>query len=143
MEKQLGYWDDVGVLHITADILAVCNEAAQGLSGDIVWSDYEYYKFGPGAETIQIFGLASDGSKIAYRLIVERVGDNLMTAEDEAPCYTTCSTLNCCSKCHIDIGGSCYCYTVQSGCSSGSCETRTFGWMGITEGFSNYCRNLF
>lgn len=143
MEKQLGHWDDVGALHITADILAICNEATQGLSGDIVWNDYEYHKFGPGAETIQIFGLASDGGKVSYRLIVERVGDNLMTADDSSPCYTTCEAATCCSRCRIDVAGSCYCGWVQSGCTSGACTTRTFGWMGISEGFSNYCRAMF
>lgn len=143
METQLGYWDDLGVLHITADILGVCNTATQELSGDILWESYEYHDFGSGEKTIQIYGTAPDHAKVVYRLIVSRSGNDLMTGDDSSPCYTTCTNLLCCDTCRISVSGTCYCSITQTGCSSGACETRTFGWMRVSGGFSNYCRAMF
>ena len=139
----LGYFDGSTPV-ITADILAVVNTATQELEGDVVWDDFAYEdSIESEGKTIQIYGTHQDGKKITYRLIVARGGDDIVTADDEAPCYTTCSVLLDCARCGISVAGACYCKVPSGNAECGFCETRTLTWMGVSGGFSNYCNARF
>lgn len=129
---------------ITADILGVVNTATQELEGDVIWSGFEYEdSTESGGKTIQIFGTCQDQSEVAYRLVVARDGDDLVTADDEAPCYTTCSNLLDCSRCGISVAGSCYCKVPSGNAECGFCEQKNITFMNVSGGFSNYCNSKF
>lgn len=139
----LGYFDGATPV-ITADILGVVNSATQELEGDIIWNDYAYEdSTESGGKTIQLYGQAQDSAPVTYRLIVDRVGDDIVTAEDEAPNVMTCTTLLDCSRCGISVAGNCYCKVPTGNAQCGFCEERNFTFMDISGGFSNYCNARF
>lgn len=135
----IGYFEN-NECYITEDILALVNTATQELSGDVIWNGFEYENSEEsGGKTIQIYGTHQDQSSVTYRLIVARIGDDLVMAEDESPCYTTCSNLLDCSRCGISVAGACYCKIPSGNAECGFCETRTLTFMNVSGGFSNYC----
>lgn len=136
----IGYYNGQ-VPTITADILAVVNEATQELSGNIIWDSFEYEdSLQSGHKMIQIFGQDNEATRVSYRLLVQRVGDDMETLDDEAPMNVTCTNILDCGKCGMTYDWVCYCKVPSGNAECGFCETRTYTWMG---GFSNYCNAKF
>lgn len=139
----IGYFENNEAV-VTTDVLAVVNTATQELEGDVIWHDFEYEdSTESGGKTIQIFGTCQDQTEVTYRLVVARNGDDLITIDDEAPCYTTCSNLLDCAQCRISVAGSCYCKIPSGNAECGFCSQKNLTWMDISGGFANYCNARF
>ena len=118
-DNKIGYFDGLGNPVIEISPIPVLNN----YSNEVDWSSFEYENtVDSGGPLLNIFGsIGTD--QVAGRIVVQLIGDEIWTKEDEAPSYKLCQINDtCCTSCLLTTANNCRC--INCHCSNCVCETR-------------------